>query len=35
VNDKWLLPDNTDGKLPELRLQLNREPPAPTPEPEE
>jgi membrane protease subunit HflK len=29
VDSKWFLPDRTDGKPRELRLQLNREPPAP------
>lgn len=29
VHDKWFLPDRADGKPRELRLQLNREPPAP------
>lgn len=27
--EKWILPTTTDGKTPELRLMLNREPPKP------
>ncbi len=31
VQDKWVLPKESNGKAPELRLQLNREPPKPKP----
>jgi len=31
VQDKWFLPERADGKPRELRLMLNREPPAPNP----
>ncbi|MGN6555568.1 MAG: hypothetical protein ACTHLW_17820, partial [Verrucomicrobiota bacterium] len=27
--EKWILPTTADGKTPELRLMLNREPPKP------
>lgn len=29
VGDKWFIPQNSEGLTPELRLQLNREPPGP------